>query len=190
MIKEKSNIKTILAVVVALAIVIYSAIGIDYSGLSTFSTAMAKDVFVGLLKPDWSFVYDGSGEDLLSLLLLTIEIAFLGTCIGVILAFPVSLLSARKLWNSLPIVSKIGKIFCDILRAVPELVYAIIFVKVVGPGPFAGALAIGVHQIGMLGKLFAEEMENTDDKVAESMNSVGAGFWQTLFHRLCLFTHL
>ena len=61
MIKEKSNIKTILAVVVALAIVIYSAIGIDYSGLSTFSTAMAKDVFVGLLKPDWSFVYDGSG---------------------------------------------------------------------------------------------------------------------------------
>ncbi|MBO8433970.1 MAG: phosphonate ABC transporter, permease protein PhnE [Tyzzerella sp.] len=182
MIKEKSNIKTILAVVVALAIVIYSAIGIDYSGLSTFSTAMAKDVFVGLLKPDWSFVYDGSGEDLLSLLLLTIEIAFLGTCIGVILAFPVSLLSARKLWNSLPIVSKIGKIFCDILRAVPELVYAIIFVKVVGPGPFAGALAIGVHQIGMLGKLFAEEMENTDDKVAESMNSVGAGFWQTLFY--------
>lgn len=182
MIKEKSNIKTILAVVVALAIVIYSAIGIDYSGLSTFSTAMAKDVFLGLLKPDWSFVYDGSGEDLLSLLLLTIEIAFLGTCIGVILAFPVSLLSARKLWNSLPIVSKIGKIFCDILRAVPELVYAIIFVKVVGPGPFAGALAIGVHQIGMLGKLFAEEMENTDDKVAESMNSVGAGFWQTLFY--------
>ena len=182
MIKEKSNIKTILAVVVALAIVIYSAIGIDYSGLSTFSTAMAKDVFVGLLKPDWSFVYDGSGEDLLSLLLLTIEIAFLGTCIGVILAFPVSLLSARKLWNSLPIVSKIGKIFCDILRAVPELLYAIIFVKVVGPGPFAGALAIGVHQIGMLGKLFAEEMENTDDKVAESMNSVGAGFWQTLFY--------
>ena len=182
MIKEKSNIKTILAVVVALAIVIYSAIGIDYSGLSTFSTAMAKDVFVGLLKPDWSFVYDGSGEDLLSLLLLTIEIAFLGTCIGVILAFPVSLLSARKLWNSLPIVSKIGKIFCDILRAVPELVYAIIFVKVVGPGPFAGALAIGVHQIGMLGKLFAEEMENTDDRVAESMNSVGAGFWQTLFY--------
>jgi len=61
------------------------------------------------------------------------------------------------------------------------LVYAIIFVKMVGPGPFAGVLAIGVHQIGMLGKLYTEEMESMDEEPVESMTAVGANFWQTMF---------
>ena len=67
------------------------------------------------------------------------------------------------------------------MRAFPELVYAIIFVKVVGPGPFAGVMAIGVHQIGMLGKLFTEEMEAMDERLTEEMQAVGANFWQTMF---------
>ncbi|MEE0434786.1 MAG: phosphonate ABC transporter, permease protein PhnE [Peptococcaceae bacterium] len=182
MIKERIHIKTVLVVLVTAAILLWSVIGLDYSSLSTFSTSMAADVVRGLMQPDWSFVYDGSGEDLVSLLLLTIEIAFLGTALGVILAIPVSLLSSRNLWHHAPWVSKIGKIFCDILRAFPELVYAIIFVKVVGPGPFAGALAIGLHMVGMMGKLFAEEMEHSDERPAEAMQAVGAGFWQTLFY--------
>ena len=52
----------------------------------------------------------------------------------------------------------------------------------VGPGPFAGVMAIGVHQIGMLGKLFTEEMEALDEKPVEAMHAVGAGFWQTFFY--------
>ena len=70
---------------------------------------------------------------------------------------------------------------CNVLRAFPELVYAIIFVKMVGPGPFAGVLAIGVHQIGMLGKLYTEEMEAMEESPVEAMSAVGAGFWQTMF---------
>lgn len=182
MIKERFNLKTLLVILITVAVLVWSVVGIDYSSLSTFSTSMAADVVRGLMQPDWSFVYDGSGEDLLSLLLLTIEIAFLGTALGVILAIPVSLLSSRNLWKHAPWISKIGKILCDILRAFPELVYAIIFVKVVGPGPFAGALAIGVHMVGMMGKLFAEEMEHADERPVEAMQAVGAGFWQTLFY--------
>ena len=113
---------------------------------------MAGDVFRGLAKPAWGYVYDGSGEDLISLLLLTLGIAFLGTAIATVLALPITLLSSANLWRSCPWVSKAGKSVCNVLRAFPELVYAIIFVKMVGPGPFAGVLAIGVHQIGMLGK--------------------------------------
>lgn len=51
----------------------------------------------------------------------------------------------------------------------------------VGPGPFAGVLAIGIHQIGMLGKLYTEEFEALDDGPAEAMAAAGAGFWQILF---------
>ncbi len=52
----------------------------------------------------------------------------------------------------------------------------------VGPGPFAGVLAIGVHQIGMLGKLFTEEMEKMNEDAIEAMHSVGANPVQTFFY--------
>ncbi len=180
MIKEMSK-KTILFLSVLGILLIYSAISIDYSGLNTFSLSMGLDVLKGLSHPDWSFVYDGSGEDLVSLLLLTIGIAFLGTTIGTILAIPFTLLSASNLWKNLGAVPVVGKFILNILRAFPELVFAIIFVKVVGPGPFAGVMAIGVHHIGMLGKLYTEELEAMDEKLIEEAEAVGANFWQTLF---------
>lgn len=180
MIRDMSR-RTLLFLTVVALLVIWSAFSLDYSGLSTFSLSMGMDVFKGLAQPDWAFLYDGSGEDLVSLLLLTIGIAFLGTMIATILAIPLTLLSAVNLWKAHPLVTKIGKFVCNVLRAFPELVFAIIFVKVVGPGPFAGVMAIGVHQIGMLGKLFTEEMEAVDERLTEEMEAVGANFWQTIF---------
>lgn len=180
MIREVSK-KTWLLWGLFVVLFLLSALDLDYSGLSTFSLAMGRDVLKGLSQPDWSFFYDGSGEDLFSLLLLTIGIACLGTMIATVLAIPITLLSAANLWSATPWVAKISKFICNVLRAFPELVYAIIFVKVVGPGPFAGVMAIGVHQIGMLGKLFTEEMEAMDERLTEEMQAVGANFWQTMF---------
>lgn len=180
MIRDMSR-RTLLFLTVVALLVIWSAFSLDYSGLSTFSLSMGMDVFKGLAQPDWAFLYDGRGEDLVSLLLLTIGIAFLGTMIATILAIPLTLLSAVNLWKAHPLVTKIGKFVCNVLRAFPELVFAIIFVKVVGPGPFTGVMAIGVHQIGMLGKLFTEEMEAMDERLTEEMEAVGANFWQTIF---------
>ncbi len=182
MINTQINIKKWAIIFLVFAIVIYSAIGLDYSGLRTFSPAMGLDVLKGLTHPDWTYLYDGSGEDLISLLLLTIGIAFLGTTIATILSIPLMLCSSSNLWHSYPWIAKIGKFICNVLRAFPELVYAIIFVRVVGPGPFAGVMAIGVHQIGMLGKLYTEEMEAMDETPVEAMKAVGANFWQTIFY--------
>lgn len=178
---DKRTRKQWVIAAVVLAGLVYSAAGIDYSGLAYFSPSMAGDVFRGLAKPAWGYIYDGSGEDLISLLLLTLGIACLGTAIATILALPITLLSSSNLWRSYPWVAKAGKFVCNVLRAFPELVYAIIFVKMVGPGPFAGVLAIGVHQIGMLGKLYTEEMEAMEESPVEAMTAVGAGFWQTMF---------
>ncbi|WP_396173894.1 PhnE/PtxC family ABC transporter permease [Enterococcus sp.] len=166
---------------VFMAILLLALFTLDYSSLSTFSLTLGQEVISGLGKADWSFFYDGSGEDLVSLLLLTLGIACLGTMIATVLAIPITLISAANLWQSAPWVAKFGKMICNILRAFPELVYAIIFVKVVGPGPFAGVMAIGVHQIGMLGKLFTEEMEAMNDHLIEEAQAVGANFWQTMF---------
>lgn len=180
MIRELTK-KNYLVLLVLLAILVFSASNIDYSSLSTFSFPMIQDVFRQLAKPDWQFFYNGSGEDLFSLLLLTLGIAFLGTVIATIFALPLTLISAANLWKNHPWIPKIGKLICTILRAFPELVYAIIFVKMVGPGPFAGVLAIGVHQIGMLGKLYIEELEGMDERLIEDAQAIGANFWQILF---------
>ncbi len=182
MIKLQRRTRNILITLLVVAVIAVCAAGIDYSALSSFSPSLAKDAFTGLAKPDWAYFYDGSGEDVISLLLLTIGIAFLGTAIATVFAIPVMLVSSSNLWKGFPVIPRIGKFFCNVLRAFPELVYAIIFVKMVGPGPFAGVMAIGVHQIGMLGKLFTDEMENIDEQPVEAMQSVGAGFWQTLFY--------
>ena len=180
--ERSTKVRQWLIAALTLAIILYCAAGLDYSGLAAFSPSMGMDVLSGLMKPNWGFVYDGSGEDLVSLLLLTIGIAFLGTAIATVLAIPVMLLSASNLWRSHPWVARVGKFVCNVLRAFPELVYSIIFVRVVGPGPFAGVLAIGVHQIGMLGKLYTEEMEAMDEEPVEAVRAAGGNFWQAMFY--------
>ncbi|KAE8129154.1 MULTISPECIES: phosphonate ABC transporter, permease protein PhnE [Bifidobacterium] len=160
---------------------------VDYGDKAPMSWPTLTHTFSQLLRPDWGYVYDGSGEDLVSLMLQTICIAFLSMIIATVLAFPWSFISASTLWPHMPAIPVAAKFVTDILRAFPELVYAIVFVKVVGPGPAAGVLALGVHQIGMLGKLYAESIESMDTGPAEAMESVGANFWKTtLFGRIPL----
>lgn len=153
----------------------------NWSDKAPMSWTSLSDTISQLFHPDWSYVYDGSGEDLVSLMLQTICIAFLSMVIATVIAFPWSFISATTLWRHTPAVAGAAKFVTDLLRAFPELVYAIIFVKVVGPGPTAGALALGVHMVGMLGKLHAENIESMDNGPAEAMESVGANFWKTTF---------
>ena len=178
-IKKHSGLCTFLVLAV---IVLICASDLDYSALNSFSWSTFLDTLKQLMTPDFSYFYDGSGEDVLSLILLTIAIAFAGTVIGTILAIPFTLLASRNLWGKNSTVPRIGKFVLDILRSFPELIYAIIFVKVVGPGAFAGVMAIGIHQIGMLGKLFAEEMEKMNEDAVEACRSVGANSVQTMFY--------
>lgn len=178
-IKKHSGLCTFLVLAVTVLICAYD---LDYSALNSFSWSTFLDTLKQLMKPDFSYFYDGSGEDVLSLILLTIAIAFAGTVIGTILAIPFTLLASRNLWGKNSTVPRIGKFVLDILRSFPELIYAIIFVKVVGPGAFAGVMAIGIHQIGMLGKLFAEEMEKMNEDAVEACRSVGANSVQTMFY--------
>ena len=178
--KLSSRFKKWLYVLLIAALLVYCAWDIDWSTFRYFSWGSFRVTLSNMLKPDWAAFYTGSSEDIFSLMLMTIAIGFFGTSIGTILAIPLTLLSARNLWKN-PVIPRIGKFILDVLRAFPELVYAIIFIKVVGPGPFAGVLAIGVHQIGMLGKLFTEEMERMDETAVEACHAVGANGVQTMF---------
>lgn len=175
------RVKNALIALGIIALLAYCAMDINWTSLARFSWGSFAATVSRICQPAWADFYTGSSEDIFHLMLVTIGIGFFGTAIGTVLAIPFTLLASANLWGN-TLVPRLGKFVLNVLRSFPELVYAIIFIKVVGPGPFAGVLAIGVHQIGMLGKLFTEEMERMDETAVEACHAVGAGGLKTMFY--------
>ena len=107
----------------------------------------------------------------------TLLIAYVGTILGALGAFVLSFLAASNLVGS-PWIRAGAKRFLEVCRTVPEIVFALIFVVAFGLGPIPGVLALAIHTMGALGKLFAEVVENIDLKPVEGLTSAGAGFVQ------------
>lgn len=103
----------------------------------------------------------------------TIQIALWGTLLGVIVAVPVSFLAARNL-NRNRFVYQTVRQFLNVTRSINELILALVFVSAVGLGPFPGVLALALHGVGMVGKFFAESIEEIDDGPLEALRATGA----------------
>lgn len=155
------------ATVVIAALVLWSATSID---VPAERLRTAPGALLGLLSqfipPDLAF----GRQHVLGAILDSLAIAWVGTLIGAMLSLPLGLLAARNLFPRLgvPVKSLLAAI-----RAFPEILLAIYFVPVVGLGPFAGALAVGLHSIGMLGKLTADIVESTDLRPVEAVRAAG-----------------
>jgi phosphonate transport system permease protein len=113
--------------------------------------------------------------------LQTIDIALFGTMVGIILALPLSLLAAANVTPS-RYAYYAARAVIGFTRAVPDLVWALLFVTAVGLGPFPGGLALGVHSIGMLGRLFAETIEQMDMAPIQALELTGARRLQVFSH--------
>jgi len=112
-------------------------------------------------------------------LIETINIAAVSTLIGAVIALFLSLLSTRGLarW---PALIGVFRRTMDVLRAVPEIVIALVLIFILGGGPVPAMIAIALHTIGALGKLFSEVNENVDLKPVEGLQSVGASWSQRM----------
>jgi phosphonate transport system permease protein len=102
----------------------------------------------------------------------TLSIALLGTTIAAVFALPVSLLAAKNIVPS-NIVRFPVRRFLDSIRGVDTLIWALVWINVVGLGPFAGVLAIAVSDFGAFGKLFSEAIEAADKKQVEGIRASG-----------------
>ena len=111
----------------------------------------------------------------------TIDMGLFGTSIALIFALPVALLAARNTTPARPLYYA-TRVLIALCRVVPDLVWALIFVTAVGLGPFPGALAIVVHSVGMMGRLFSEVIEDMDMGPVEALTMTGAS-------RLAVFSH-
>lgn len=111
----------------------------------------------------------------------TVDIAIFGTVAGLIMALPLAVLAAINVTPSRAFYY-VARGIISFARAVPDLVWALFFVTAVGLGPFPGGLALAVHSIGMLGRLFAETIEHMDMGPIDALALTGA-------RRLQVFTH-
>jgi phosphonate transport system permease protein len=111
----------------------------------------------------------------------TVDIALFGTVAALVMALPLSILAARNTTPARPAYI-VARGVIALTRVVPDLVWALIFVTAVGLGPFPGALAVSVHSVGMLGRLFAETIEDMDMGPVEALTATGAT-------RMAVFSH-
>ena len=107
----------------------------------------------------------------------TLSIAFLGTLIASIFAFPISVLASRNIIPVWILRFSLRRIF-DTIRGVDTLIWALIWIGVVGLGPFAGVLAIAISDFGALSRLFSETIETADQKPVEGIRSTGGTLFQ------------
>lgn len=133
----------------------------------------AAEIIGWMFPPDWN-----AFPDMIDPALDTVQIAFLGTFFGAILSFFLGLGAAINLVPRAVREVARGLIIAE--RALPDLVVVLLFVAAVGLGPFPGVMALAVSSIGMLGKLFAEAVEEVDPRPLEALESIGATKWQVI----------
>jgi phosphonate transport system permease protein len=156
---------------------------------------MAKFI-TGMFPPDLSL-------DFLRLLVVplfeTIQISVMGTVLAMAIGFPLGLLGTASLaytgvlndleiaasparWISRALPYVLARGVLSVFRCIPEFVWAFMFVRAVGLGPFPGVLAIGVSYGGMLGKVYSEILENLPTQPSEALQATGASRWKVLLY--------
>ncbi|WP_411349638.1 phosphonate ABC transporter, permease protein PhnE [Paenibacillus sp. WLX2291] len=167
-------------VAILVAVYIWAFNGLNFEGFQSTAKTVSLSIVDGFMHPDWDYVYDPAGEDLLRGLLDTLIISILGTFISAFLCIPFAFWAAANM-SKLRAISGGGKVVLSVIRVFPEMIVAILFIKAVGPGSFAGVLALGVHSVGMLAKLYAESIESIDTGPSEALTATGASKLQILW---------
>ncbi|MBI2846560.1 MAG: phosphonate ABC transporter, permease protein PhnE [Chloroflexi bacterium] len=111
----------------------------------------------------------------------TLQMAIMGTTFGAALALPLSFLAARNVMPYRPVYQATRTLF-DACRGINEIVWALLFVSMVGLGPFPGVLALTMHLLGALGKYFSEAIEAVNQELVVAIAATGANRIQTVFH--------
>ena len=147
-----------------------------YAFLTKFGKA--ADIVRGLMHPSSSVLHEG-----LVLLVQTIFLAFMATAFAIPVAFVLAFPSARNLTRGSTVARlayTLARTFMNFVRAVEPLVWALIFISWVGIGPFAGVLALWVHSVAALTKLYSEQIESIDTGPMDAITATGAGMLQVL----------
>jgi len=149
-----------------------SAVELDLVRLFTAIPRMLEFGSHLLVMPDWKYL-PTLGENMLQ----TIEMTFLATSIALVMSLPLGVLAAANA-SPHPLVFHATRNLLTLMRALPELVWALVFVSAVGMGPLPGIMALSFVTVGFMGKFFAESIEVVDARQTEGVAAHGAGWLQ------------
>ena len=135
----------------------------------TDAPTQAADLGARMVPPDWGFIKT-LGRPLWD----TLNMATLGTAMAIVIAMPVAYCAARNTTPSMTLVRPVALFVIVSSRSINSLIWALMLVTIVGPGVFAGILAIGLRSIGFCAKLLYEAIEEIDESQVEAVRATGA----------------
>jgi phosphonate transport system permease protein len=164
----------IIAVVIVLS---FRIVKVDFRSLVE-GLPLSIDMIREMMPPDFSI-----WRSILRLSLETLVIGLWGTILGIVLSFPIGFLAAR---NTTPnaVIHGLAKSLICIMRSIPELVYALIFISSMGLGKLPGIMTIMFHTVGLAAKFYAEAIESIDTKPVEATKSTGSHALNVIRHAI------
>lgn len=172
---RRYHLKGIVGTLIFLGLLYYSGIvtGVDLT--SFFVNIQQFFVLLGkMAHPDWSYF-----NIIATPIAQTIQMALIGTTLGTLVALPFSFVAARNIVKN-PVGRGIIRFILNLVRTLPDLLLAALFVAVVGIGPVAGVLTLAVFSFGMISKLFYEAIETIDEGPIEALKAAGANNMQVI----------
>ncbi|MBR5560810.1 MAG: phosphonate ABC transporter, permease protein PhnE [Clostridia bacterium] len=167
-----------LVVLIVAALLGWSGTAIEFKGFASKGIEVAKGVGNGLTHPDTKLLFNLTNEGVPYQLFQTVAIAVLGTLIGGILAVPFSFLASDKIvpkW-----VAFIANALILMIRTIPSLVWALVWIRVTGPNAFCGVVTQSVCSIGMISKMYITAIEDIDVRILESLDASGCTTFQKI----------
>ena len=168
-----------LAIVLLIVVMVgWSASDIKFTGLTVTGTEVAKGVLHGVFSPDKALLFGTSDTDVPYLLLQTIAIAVLGTLLGAVLAIPFAFLAS---FNIMPKpVAYAVRVLILMIRTIPSIVWALMWIRVTGPGAACGVITQSICSIGMISKMYITAIEDLDTHILESLDAMGCTPFQKI----------
>lgn len=167
-----------LILLIVVALLTWSGTAVKFEGFANKGIEVAKGVWNGLTHPDTKLLFNLTDEGVPYQLFQTVAIAVLGTLIGGVLAIPFSFLACKKIvpgW-----VAFIFQAVILIIRTIPSLVWALVWIRVTGPNAFCGVVTQSVCSIGMISKMYITAIEDLDTRILESLDAAGCTAFQKI----------
>jgi phosphonate transport system permease protein len=170
-VKPRSAWKIVVTFAILAAITVWSAIAVQVDVGALFANAQnASNTLIQLFQPDYTFF-----PETLPWLLQTVQMAVISTAVSVVIALPLAFLASRAT-NPNSVLLGIVRFVMNIVRSVPDLLYASLFVTVVGTGALSGILALVLFNVGIIVKLISEALDGLDRGGQEAALAAG-GTW-------------
>jgi len=170
----------IVGLIATVALLAMSATTVEMSFLKIIASMPRMFDFMGhlLVTPDWDYL-----PQLVEKMLQTVEMTLLGTAIAVLISMPMGILAAKNS-SPHPVVYRLMRDLLSFIRALPELVWALVFVSAVGLGPLPGVMALAFVTVGFMGKFIADSIEVVSPHAIEGLNATGCTHWQSIFYAM------